>query len=71
MKHRDYTRADTGEQVPSSGPVYGPKGPKTSCNAAKGYRKPGPILMCWRAYWPQDAEDPDVESMSSAGNRDI
>ena len=27
--------------------------------------------MCWRAFRPDDVEDPDVESMSSASNNSI
>lgn len=27
--------------------------------------------MCWRAFRPDDVGDPDVESMSSAGNSNI
>lgn len=27
--------------------------------------------MCWRAFRPEEVHDPDVESMSSAGNSNI
>lgn len=37
-------------------------------------RLPGsqaPYLMCWRAFRPENVDDRDVESMSSAGNNNI
>lgn len=40
------------------------KGQKMQC--CQAYPEPGPILMCWQAFWPKDIEDLDVVGMSFA-----
>lgn len=37
----------------------------------KDYPGARAVLMCWRAFWPEDVEDREVESMSAAGNNNI
>lgn len=62
----------TGEGTRSNRTFHDSQRPETSsCNAVETYREPRFILMCWRAFRPEDVEDRNVESMSSAGNNDI
>ena len=53
-------------------PEMGGTGEEVRSNRTfEAYPKARPILMCWRAFRPNDIEDPDVESISSAGNNNI
>ena len=71
------TREDTGEEG-----TYAPTGPAEWTWPEEGNEKklqccrrlPGsqaPYLMCWRTFRPEDVDDRDAESMSSAGNNNI
>lgn len=60
-----HTRMVTGEQVHTS-TADGAQTLRAANGFRKATREPGPVLMCWRAFRPEDNGDRDVESMSSA-----
>nr|POE47307.1 hypothetical protein CFP56_00638 [Quercus suber] len=47
------------------------RGKSIAASALQAIRKPGPIVMCWRPFRPEDVEDRDMESMNSAGHKKI
>lgn len=63
MKGRTPDRAPVNRHVPM-------EDKELQC-CSKSTRKLRPIVMCWRAFRPENVEDPAMESMRSAGNNDI